>query len=164
MSNPIIGLACPGPQIKTTFSPKEKQCGCQTMQPTKHAPIKYGDPINTLDDYGSLIIDSITGDAFDTQVHILNLNNGQGAVTGANGQFVIKALPTDQLKITHVGYGEVIVTASDLTDKVVLNEVSENLDEVVIGSKSKNGGLVLLGLAAVFAVVYASSDDDKKSS
>ncbi|WP_299673257.1 carboxypeptidase-like regulatory domain-containing protein [uncultured Tenacibaculum sp.] len=165
MSNPIYGLACPQTNhlTKPVLSPREKKCGC--MKPVKHPPIKYGDPINNiLKDYGSLIIDNSTDTPFSTQVHIYNLDSGEGTVTDANGQFIIQAKPTDKLKISHVGFGEIIVVAKDLTDKVVLNESNENLDEVIIGSKkkSKNGVLALFALAATFGVIYLSADDNKK--
>ncbi len=161
---PIYGLACPKQQITTTFlSPNEKKCGCK-IKPMKQAPINYGNPVNTLPDVGSQIFDSVTNSPFEEQtVHILNMNNGEATVTQPNGFFLIKAQPSDDLKITHVGYGDIIIKASELTDKIVLDESSEFLDEIVLSPKTKKTGLVLLGLAAVFGIVYASSDDDKKT-
>lgn len=156
--NPIYGLACPSTSL-IKFSDKEKQCGCTMNHPTK-PPIDH--PI-LMNDYSSKIYNSITDMPFDTQVHILNLSNGQGTVTQPNGQFVIQALPTDLLQITHIGFGEITVKASELTDKITLEEASENLDEIVISKKTKNAGIALLGLAVAFGIVYASSDDDKPS-
>ncbi|MFL0083695.1 hypothetical protein V2647_06870 [Tenacibaculum maritimum] len=164
--NPIYGLACPENNlIKTALSPKQKKCGCKMKQKMKQNLIDYGDPKEIMK-YGSLIINGSTGNPFETQAHIVNLDNGEATVTEPNGTFIIKALPTDRLKITHVGFGDYEIIAQDLTREVSLDEVSENLDEVVIKprKKSKNGLLEVLGLAAVFGVIYASSDDDKKAS
>ena len=157
--NPIYGLACPSTQL-IKFSEKEKKCGCTIEYPIK--PLV--DQTISSSNYSSQIFNSITNAPFDTQVHILNLTNGQGTVTQPNGQFVIQALPSDLLQITHVGFGEVTVKASELTDKIVLDETSEDLDEVIISSKPQKAGLALLGLAIAFGVIYASSDDDKKTS
>ncbi|MFL0063735.1 hypothetical protein [Tenacibaculum maritimum] len=161
MSNPIYGLACPrggGMKISEPLNSKGKQCGCNIKPPKEIKRMEVG----------SQIFDNITNSPFDTEVHIQNLDNGEITTTKVNGQFVIAAAPTDRLKITHVGYGEMIVSAADLTDKVVLSEAYETLDEIAIGGKnkasSKKGGLVLLGLAATLAIVYASADDEKKQS
>lgn len=163
---PIYGLACPKQQMTTTYlSPKERKCGCKINAPTKQAPISYGNPVNTLPDVGSQIFDSVTNSPFEEQtVHIQNLSNGETTVTQPNGFFLIKAQPSDDLKITHVGYGDIIIKASELTDKIVLDESSEFLDEIVLSPKAKKTGMVLLGLAAFFGIVYASADDDKKTS
>ena len=67
------------------------------------------------------------------------------------------------LEITHVGYGKITIKASDLTDKVQMNESFDALDEVVIKPKQKTG-LALLGLATTLAIIYASADDEKKKS
>ncbi|MFL0077021.1 peptidase associated/transthyretin-like domain-containing protein [Tenacibaculum maritimum] len=159
--NPIYGLSCP-----PAFTPKQKKCGCK-LKNAKRSPIDidFGNPKEIMK-YSSLIINESTGLPFETQVHVLNLDNGEATVTAPNGTFIIKALPTDRLKITHVGFGDYEVTAQDLTQKVSLNEVSENLEEVVINpkKKSKKGLLTILGLVAVCGVVYVSSDNDKKSS
>ncbi len=163
MSNPIYGLACPKKINTKVITPLQKKCGC-TMKTNPH-PTKphVNHPTNILKSYGSIVFNNVTNTPFDTQVHILNLSNGQGTVTNANGQFIIQALPTDLLKITHIGFGEVTVKASELTDKITLDEDLQDLDEVVITPKSKkNGALIALALAGVLAVVYASSDDDKK--
>ena len=157
--NPIYGLACPSKQL-IKFSEKERKCGCTIEHPIK--PLV--DQTISSSNYSSQIFNSITNAPFDTQVHILNLTNGQGTVTQPNGQFVIQALPSDLLQITHVGFGKVTVKASELTDKIVLDETSEDLDEVIISSKPQKAGLALLGLAIAFGVIYASSDDDKKTS
>ena len=158
---PIYGLACPNKQhLKRHLSPNETKCGCTINGPTKLAPIDYGDPVNTLK-IGSQVYDGVTGNPFEAQtVHIQNMTSGKTTVTKPNGHFVIEAYPSDLLQITHVGYGSFTVEASELTGKVILEESFENLDTVVLGKKPNNG-LVLFGLATVFAIVYASADDSK---
>lgn len=161
--NPIYGLACPNKQIveTTVLSPNQTKCGCKTRQYVKQSPISI-----RVMEVGSQIFDSVTGNPFDSQtVHIQNLDNGVKTVTQENGQFVIAAEPTDTLKITHVGYGEIIITASELTDKIVLNETFDTLDEVELKPKKQvKAGLVVLGLATALALVYASADEEKKTS
>lgn len=160
--NPIYGLACPSDAlIKTThISPNEKKCGCKSRH---YAEVPFNQTTMKTA-YESQIFDSVTGEPFVTQVHIQNITTGAATATEENGVFVIAADPSDILKITHIGYGEITVVASELTDKVVLNEDSEMLDEAVIEpKKKKHTGLALLGLAAVFGVIYLSADDNKKT-
>ena len=170
MSNPIYGLACPGNVAMisaNSLSPKQRKCGCQlaSSRTTKYAPIDYNNQKKPTK-YGATVFDSVTGKIFKTQAHIENLTNGEKTATDEHGKFYIPARPSDMLRITHVGYGSIEIVASDLTDKVVLNEQSEELDEVTVGAKKKsyNSGLALLGLVTVFGLVYASADDQKSAS
>ncbi|CAL2104625.1 hypothetical protein [Tenacibaculum sp. 190130A14a] len=159
---PIYGLACPEQQlIKTTvLSPNEKKCGCKTRQ---YASMPFTET-KKQSAFGSQIIDGVTGNPFKPEtVHIHNLSNGATTVTEKDGRFIIPAQADDMLEITHVGYGKITIKASDLTDKVQMNESFDALDEVVIKPKRKTG-LALLGLAATLAIIYASADDEKKKS
>jgi len=147
---PIYGLAaslaCPGK--------KHCNCGCKKRKPMRRTVVT------------AQIIDTTTGKPFDANtVHIKNLDNKDATTTIEDGFFTIGASPNDLLEITHIGYETIAVKAADLKSKVPLTETSEVLDEVVIKPKKKRNNLLLvLGLAAVVGIAYATSDKKKSTS
>lgn len=56
----------------------------------------------------------------------------RGTITDINGVFKIEASPNDKLTITFIGYLDATVTASGTNIKIVLEEDSKTLDEVVV--------------------------------
>lgn len=66
-------------------------------------------------------------------VSILVLSSKIGTITDLNGNFSIEANRGDKIRITYIGYKEVLIdSASDKFYNIKLNEVAEALDEIVV--------------------------------
>lgn len=92
----------------------------------------------------SVYAQNIEGTIIDSQnqeglpyVTILNLNNGSGTVSDADGKFSIPAKANvDQLKVSFVGYEEQVVTAQN--GNITLKKSSRTLSEVIVsGNREK---------------------------
>lgn len=151
MSYNLYGLACPNPNLKKKNSRIKEECRCKNQQKREHNMEAKGQLIN-----------SVTGTNFKANTaHIVNLTNGEATVTQQNGFFVIKALPSDDLKITHVGFGDLFIKASELSEKVFLEEENSLLDEIVLSPKIKKNGLIFLSLAISIGALSISANSKK---
>lgn len=60
------------------------------------------------------------------------ITDGHGTISNQEGEFAIKALPTDRLRISYVGYETQTIKASDISDVILLKPQAIRLNEVVV--------------------------------
>lgn len=60
------------------------------------------------------------------------ITDSHGTISNQEGEFVIKALPTDRLRISYVGYETQTIKASDISDVILLKPQAIRLNEVVV--------------------------------
>lgn len=60
------------------------------------------------------------------------ITDSHGTISNQEGEFVIKALPTDRLRISYVGYETQTVKASEISDVILLKPQAIRLSEVVV--------------------------------
>lgn len=82
---------------------------------------------------------SVSGVVVDNQgnpiigASVLEEKTSNGTITNLDGEFKLTVAAGSMLKITFIGYKDVLVKASDVKDlKIVLEEDTETLDEVVV--------------------------------
>lgn len=60
------------------------------------------------------------------------ITDSHGTISNQEGEFVIKALPTDRLRISYVGYETQTIKASEISDIILLKPQAIRLSEVVV--------------------------------
>lgn len=60
------------------------------------------------------------------------ITDGHGTISNQEGEFAIKALLTDRLRISYVGYETQTIKASDISDVILLKPQAIRLNEVVV--------------------------------
>ena len=65
-------------------------------------------------------------------VTVREQNTNNGVVTDINGDFILKVKPNSVIQFTYVGYKPLEVPASKASGTIVMEENSEQLDEVVV--------------------------------
>ncbi|WP_165483484.1 carboxypeptidase-like regulatory domain-containing protein [Prevotella heparinolytica] len=60
------------------------------------------------------------------------ITDSHGTISNQEGEFVIKALPTDRLRISYVGYETQTIKASEISDVILLKPQAIRLNEVVV--------------------------------
>ena len=60
------------------------------------------------------------------------ITDSHGTISNQEGEFAIKALPADRLRISYVGYETQIVKASEISDVILLKPQAIRLSEVVV--------------------------------
>lgn len=82
--------------------------------------------------YSGRVIDAETGDEMPLTTLYISPNNG--VLTNMEGRFVLKAAPTDVVRISFVGYTTLQVKASDLPKVVKMQPLTSELGEVTVWS------------------------------
>lgn len=99
---------------------------------------------------------SVSGVVVDNQgnpiigASVLEEKTSNGTITNLDGEFKLTVAAGSMLKITFIGYKDVLVKASDVKDlKIVLEEDTETLDEVVVVGFGTQKKVNLTGSVAV---------------
>lgn len=99
---------------------------------------------------------SVSGVVVDNQgnpvigASVLEEKTSNGTITNLDGEFKLTVAAGAMLKITFIGYKDVLVKASDVKDlKIVLEEDTETLDEVVVVGFGTQKKVNLTGSVAV---------------
>jgi TonB-linked SusC/RagA family outer membrane protein len=81
---------------------------------------------------------TVTGTVIDTQgdpiigASVWVEGTTRGTVTDVDGNFTLSVAPDEMVRVSYVGYDEVVVEASSITLRVVLQEDTKTLEEVVV--------------------------------
>ena len=65
-------------------------------------------------------------------VSILEKGTTNGSITDLEGNFTLSVSPSAQLELSYVGYKTLLISAKSVTNKIVMAEDTEVLDEVVV--------------------------------
>ncbi|WP_373783070.1 carboxypeptidase-like regulatory domain-containing protein, partial [Bacteroides heparinolyticus] len=60
------------------------------------------------------------------------ITDSHGTISNQEGEFAIKALPTDRLRISYIGYETQTIKASEISDVILLKPQAIRLNEVVV--------------------------------
>lgn len=99
--------------------------------------------ILALNGYAQIELQAIVKSSKDStaleNVHILVLGKGEGTISSSAGSFFLKALTTDKIAFSRLGYASKIYLASDLAqlNTVYLDELIYQLDEVEASDRAR---------------------------
>lgn len=80
--------------------------------------------------YTGRIVDAETGEAMPSAA--LYISPGNGVITNVDGNFELKAAPTDMIRITFVGYSTINLHASELKGTIKMQPLASELQEVTV--------------------------------
>lgn len=159
----VIMTATAEPTGYEIFDKIKKNCGCGCKKEKTSCGCQGNSNTQTM---GKI---KVTGTIVDKNTkepligaHVQNLETKEGTVTDGNGYYSLLGSNDHLIKISFVGYKDLTLPISNITDMVELEE-DGLLDEIVITAKksvTKNAGLIVgIGLLSLFT--YAKTKQKK---